>query len=333
MEQKAINISDQLNNQSNEQDEEELSMPPADNLPDLLNLRAIGSDKYLGTTYTGWYFARTFGGVTFSQALIAACRTVEDPSRFLYSAHSNFISAGKAKDPIVYKVKRTRDAKTFSNRKVYATQNGRIILEVLVSFQVHREGVERKLERQNLPMPSNLPEPTSCASLKNRKQRFFMDVPGEWRVAEMNAEIPRQKMWFKAEETPSLGDGYAEHFAASAFFSDLMLLGTSFLPFVSNEKISRKQLSSATLCHTMWFHKPFRADDWLLFNMECPIAHEERALSTGQFFNSKGELVASMAQEGMVRYDAKTNNSKSDGTSMTTKPNPQEGVKNSHSKL
>eukprot|EP00854_Cymbomonas_tetramitiformis_P005612 gene5612-6797_t len=236
MEQKAINISDQLNNQSNEQDEEELSMPPADNLPDLLNLRSIGNDKYLGTTYTGWYFDRTFGGVTFSQALIAACRTVEDPSRFLYSAHSNFISAGKAKDPIVYKVKRTRDAKTFSNRKV------------------HRQGVERKLERQFLPTPRELPEPDSCPSVKNRKQRFFMDVPGEWRVAEMNAE-------------------------------------------------------------------------------ECPIANEERALSTGQFFNSKGELVASMAQEGMVRYDAKTNIPKSEGTSMTTKSTTQEGVKNTHAKL
>ncbi|KAK3284155.1 hypothetical protein CYMTET_8178 [Cymbomonas tetramitiformis] len=306
MDEKAASILDHLN-QSNEQDEEELTMPPTGHLSTLLDLRSIGTDKFLGTTYTGWKLPRTFGGLTFSQALVAACRTVEHPSRVLHSIHSYFISAGSSKDPITYIVKRTRDTKTFSNRKVHAVQGGRLILEVMASFQVHREDAVRKLERQNVPSPwssdlDRCPPPESCPSLKDRPGGFYMDIPGEWRIVEINAEVPSAKAWIKAEEAPSLGNGYVAHFAASAFFSDILLLPTSFMPFASIEKVSRKNQVQATLCHTMWFHKTFRADDWLLLQMESPIAMGERALCHGKIFNSKGELVVSMAQEGMLRY-------------------------------
>eukprot|EP00854_Cymbomonas_tetramitiformis_P017142 gene17142-20384_t len=179
MDEKAASILDHLN-QSNEQDEEELTMPPTGHLSTLLDLRSIGTDKFLGTTYTGWKLPRTFGGLTFSQAL----------------AERQFYS-GKADTP---------------NGQVHAVQGGRLILEVMASFQVHREDAVRKLERQNVPSPwssdlDRCPPPESCPSLKDRPGGFYMDIPGEWRIVEINAEVPSAKAWIKAEEAPSLGNG------------------------------------------------------------------------------------------------------------------------------
>jgi acyl-CoA thioesterase-2 len=251
-----------------------------------------------------------FGGQVIGQAMIAATRTVED--RVCHSLHAYFLRPGDPKVPILYEVDRARDGKSFTARRVIAIQHGQQILNLAASFQIPEGGLDHQLPMPDAPAPELLP---SEAALWRRivdrvpekyRPYFTPERPIELRpVAPLDlldppAAEPLQHMWFRVRGR--LPDDVALHQSALAYMSDMSLLDTATRPHATNFLNPRMQ--AASLDHAMWFHRPFRADEWLLFSQDSPSASGARGFARGAVYARDGRLVASVAQEGLIRLHA-----------------------------
>jgi acyl-CoA thioesterase-2 len=229
-----------------------------------------------------------FGGQVISQALVAAERTVE--GRPPHSLHAYFLLPGDPSAPIVYQVDRIRDGRSFSARRVQAIQHGRPILSMIASFQAPEPGLEHAATMPDVPRPEALApssEPRAWGAIE------FRTATPEPR----GAREPRQAIWFRAVDR--VPDDPQLHRWLLAFASDWTLAGTTLRPH--GKEWDTEGMIVASLDHALWFHRPARVDDWLLYAMDSPTAQGARGLARGQIFDAAGRLVASVAQEALIR--------------------------------
>jgi len=250
---------------------------------------------------------RVFGGQVLGQALMAACATVE--GRSAHSLHAYFLRPGDFNAPIVYEVERNRDGRSFSSRRVVAIQHGRHIFTLAASFQVPEAGVEHQSTMPVVPDPEGLKDIEDYAAgekdnLPEKLRRYLWSrKPFSCRpvqpidyLAPQQRE-PRKQIWFKAVDT--LPDDPNLHLGLMAYVSDYDLLTTSTLPH--GLAFMQGNVQMASLDHAMWLHRPFRLDQWLLYDCDSPVAVGARGLSRGSVYTREGILVASVAQEGLIR--------------------------------
>jgi acyl-CoA thioesterase-2 len=255
---------------------------------------------------------RVFGGQVLGQALVAAGRTVE--GRVAHSLHAYFLVAGDPKVPILYEVDRSRDGSSFSSRRVVAIQHGRQIFHMSVSLQVPETGLEHQIEMPDVPPPEGLPsEDDFRAKIVDKipeqyRDHFLRRRPIELRPVDRTdifapqKRPPHQAVWVRA--TGELPADVAFQQCVLAYASDMTLLDTSLLPHGIGWFDNRIQMAS--IDHAMWFHRPFRADEWLLYVQDSPSASGARGFNRGLIFSRDGKLVASVAQEGLMRMRAPT---------------------------
>ena len=257
---------------------------------------------------------RVYGGQVLAQALVAAGRTV-DGGRTAHSLHSYFILPGDLAVPIVYFVERLRDGKSFTTRRVTAIQHGRAIFEMSASFHAAEEGAEHQAAMPDVPAPESLtPDLERARAAAERapegiRERLRAAYAEErpFDVRTVNAgdplrpapEAPVRHAWFRAAGTVPSSDA-PPHQALLAYMSDYGLLATAFLPH--GLRFGMPGLQAATLDHAIWFHRPFRADDWLLYATDSPSASGARGFARGGIYARDGRLVASVAQEGLMRF-------------------------------
>jgi len=246
---------------------------------------------------------RVFGGQVAAQALMAAGRTVEAGRP--HSLHAYFLRPGDPTVPILYEVDRIRDGRSFTTRRVVAIQHGRAIFNMSASFHVDEAGLSHQF-----PMPE-VPPPEELESLLTRLEPY-REVMGDWfsrphpieqrHIGELpfmhkEGNEPVQRLWIKADGT--LRDDPVLHAAIAAYASDMSLFDTMLAPH--NVRWENQDFMGASLDHCMWFHRPFKADEWLLYDMDSPTTYGARGLARGFMFARDGELVVSMAQEGLMR--------------------------------
>ncbi|SFS19802.1 acyl-CoA thioesterase-2 [Dyella sp. OK004] len=276
-------------------------------LVDLLQLERLEDNLFRGQSRDiGTHFV--FGGQVLGQALSAAQQTV-DQGRAAHSLHAYFLRAGDINAPIVYNVERTRDGGTFSSRRVVAIQHGQPILNGSVSFQIEEEGFEHQTPMPEVPAPEDIEPmqplpPEKLAKLPEKLQRWLgVDAPIEFRHVWPQNKLhpskrpPYQHIWFRL--TAPVDDSPVLHRALLAYASDFNLIGTATLPHGISYYTHNVQMAS--LDHALWFHRPFRVDEWLLYSFDSPTAQGSRGLARGQIFSRDGRLVASTAQEGLIR--------------------------------
>ena len=256
---------------------------------------------------------QVFGGQVLGQALKAACGTVE--GRLVHSLHAYFLRRGDFNRPSVYQVDRSRDGKSFSSRRVIAIQHGEQIFTFSASFQEPEEGFDHQVDMPRVPPPESLPDssrpPDDVLERLPEKVRRFMlrERPFELRrvepidVLQPSRAAPLQNVWLRT--VGRLPDDDRLHRSLLAYVSDYNLLGTATLPHAIGAM--DVNLSTASLDHAMWFHRPFRVDDWLLYSMDSPSAGGARGFTRGSVWSRDGRLVASTAQEGLIRVVAKHN--------------------------
>ncbi|WP_428261184.1 acyl-CoA thioesterase II [Haliangium sp.] len=278
-----------------------------DELLTLLRLEQIEQNLFRGQSQElGW--GAIFGGQVLGQALSAAARTVP-VERHVHSLHGYFLRQGDAAKPVVYEVDCIRDGKSFTTRRVVAIQNGRAIFNMSASFQRAEPGFEHQAPMPSVPGPDGLrSERELLIALGERlppalRVRAERERPIEIRpVAPVDPlapepRAPARQVWYRAAgEVP---DEPAVHSYLLAYASDFHFLPTSLQPHAVTP-VSHK-IQVASLDHAMWFHRPFRIDDWLLYVIDSPNAGGARGLVRGQFFDRAGNLVASTAQEGLIR--------------------------------
>jgi acyl-CoA thioesterase-2 len=274
----------------------------------LLDVEELDTDLYRGMKLPGGR-GRVFGGQVIGQALQAAQRSVADKDA--HSLHAYFMRAGDDALPIVYRVVRDFDGKSFANRRVIATQNGQPILNLAASFQVPEQGFHHQDA-----MPLDIPPPEDLKSESELRAEAADQMPEEFRAAFLRRSSPidirplyprswfhpvtrepKNFSWFRA--VAPIGDDPAMHRAVLAFASDMALMATSMMPHGVNWMTPGMQ--SASLDHAVWIHEPFRADEWLLYATDSPWAGHARGMNRGQIFTRDGRLVASVAQEGLIR--------------------------------
>ena len=275
-----------------------------DELITLLDLEPIEVNIFRGTS-PDEKRQRTFGGQVAGQALVAAGRTV-DPDRHVHSLHAYFLRPGDPNVPIVYEVDRIRDGKSFTTRRVVAIQHGKAIFNLSASFQVQEEGVDHQL-----PMPS-APDPESLPTFQERMAPWKEQM-GEWysrprpidtryvadppRARDQGPRPPSQQVWIRADGR--LPDDPLLHVCVAAYASDMTLLDSILM--AHGLSWDEPRLMGASLDHAMWFHRSFRADEWLLYDQESPSAAGARGLARGEIFTQDGRHVLSVVQEGLVR--------------------------------
>lgn len=280
---------------------------PVSELIELLSLERLednlfrGQSRDIGTKYV-------FGGQVLGQALSAAQATLAEP-RTAHSLHAYFLRAGDIAHPIVYDVDRTRDGGSFSVRRVTAIQHGKVIFFCAASFQDGETGAAHQLSMPEVPRPEDLDAapaipPEKLALLPIKVQRWLdRQGPFEFRHVYPRDELnppkrpPFQQVWFRLAE--KVGDAPELHRALLAYASDFHLLGTATFPH--GISYYQPNVQMASLDHALWFHRDFRADDWLLYSIDSPSAQGARGLARGQIYDRSGRLVASTAQEGMIR--------------------------------
>lgn len=252
--------------------------------------------------------AQVFGGQVLGQALSAASKTV-DPARLVHSLHAYFLRRGDFNAPIVYEVDRSRDGHSFSSRRVVAIQHGEQIFTMAASFQIQEEGFDHQIEMPQVPPPEQLPDATQPLKelldrLPERVRRFAdRPRPFEFRMVQPldylqpRKAAPSRQVWLKA--VSAVPGDETLHRCLLAYVSDFYLLDTSTLPHGAN--FLSHNIVMASIDHAMWFHRPLRVDEWLLYVLESPSASGARGFARASVFSRDGRLVASTAQEGLVR--------------------------------
>jgi len=291
------------------------NMPPAkskspsaiDNLLSILDLEPLEDNLFRGRSpQHSWQ--RVFGGQVLGQALVAAVRTVE-PERVAHSLHAYFLLGGDPARPIVYSVERVRDGGSFTTRRVTAIQHGRPMFVMSVSFHKAEPGLDHQSTMPEVPAPEDLPsEQDLKAKLlaylpENMRAYWERERPIELRPVDVSRYFARERrppvqhVWMRA--TGSLPDDFPLHQCVLAYASDFSLLDTALI--AHGKLMFDKDIQLASLDHALWFHRPFRADEWLLYAQDSPNSHGARGFCRGSIFTRAGELVASVAQEGLMR--------------------------------
>jgi acyl-CoA thioesterase-2 len=273
----------------------------------ILDLEELDLNLFRGRSpQVGWQ--RVFGGQVVGQALVAAIRTV-DASRPPHSMHAYFLLPGDPKVPIIYDVDRMRDGGSFTTRRVTARQHGHPIFSTLISFHIDEQGLDHQAKMPDVPGPDALPSEAVARekilpTMPDPVRRYYeRERPIELRPVEferyLGKKIPDGKfhVWMKA--TGRLPDDPAIHRCVLAYTSDMGLLDTALVPH--GRTLFEKEFMAASLDHALWLHRPFRADEWLLFAQDSPNLHGSRGFARGLIFKQDGTLVASVAQEGLVR--------------------------------
>lgn len=286
-------------------------MPDAvEDLIQILDLEPIEQNLFRGhSPDVSWQ--RVFGGQVIGQALVAAYRTVEE--RICHSLHAYFIRPGDPKVPILYEVDRARDGKSFTTRRVVAIQHGKQIFNLAASFQIQEEGFEHQADMPDVPMPEDLKTETELREAVKDKfspeiaAHFSRPRPIEIRPVDPQNYFdpepmePAQHVWFRAVKDVGMTESINQ--CVLAYASDMTLLDTCIRPH--GVSWMQGKLQSASLDHAMWFHAPVRTSDWLLYAQDSPSASGSRGFNRGSIFTRDGRLVASVAQEGLIRYHGK----------------------------
>ena len=277
-------------------------------LVDLLDVEEIDTDLYRGRrSHEG--VGRVFGGQVIAQALQAAQRSATDDGKVAHSLHAYFMRPGSEDHPIIYRVVRDFEGRSFATRRVIAMQRGQPILNMAASFQRAEDGFAHQDAMPDVPPPDTLEsEATLRAAMVDR-------IPERWRAqllrprpievrpvvarhwTDPSPSPPVQHSWFRA--VAPLGDDPAIHRAVLAYASDMLLLGTSMLPH--GVVFTTPGMQTASLDHALWLHEPARTDEWLLYATDSPWAGHGRGMNRGRIFTANGRLVASVAQEGLIR--------------------------------
>lgn len=279
---------------------------PVQELLTTLDLEMLELNLFRGRSdYTAWQ--RVFGGQVIGQALMAACRTVE--GRPPHSLHGYFILPGDSRLPIVYEVERVRDGRSFSTRRVKAIQRGQTIFTLSASFQSEESGFDHFIPMPDVPAPEDLPtdEKTGLrATLRmppSVKQYFERERPIELRPIDVMRYIspePRDpvfRMWIRVNAP--LPEDPIIHRCVLAYASDIALLDSALV--AHGRSVFDPDIQAASLDHAIWFHRPFKADEWLLYAHDSPSSSGARGFSRGSVYTREGLLVASVAQEGLIR--------------------------------
>lgn len=274
----------------------------------LLKLEKIEENIFRGQTQD-LGFGNVFGGQVLGQALSAASRTVPE-ERHAHSLHGYFMRAGDVRHPIVYTVDCIRDGNSFTTRRVVAIQKGLPIFSMSASFQIEEQGFDHQDSMPNVPGPDGLePEIDMVRRLADKipsgiRDKILCEKPIEVRhIDPVNQfkpakSLPVKNVWFRA--ISPMGDDMSAHKYLLAYASDFNLLSTSLYPH--GHTFWEPQIQMASLDHAMWFHRAFRMDDWLLYATESPSASNALGLSIGRIFTQNGNLVATVTQEGLIRY-------------------------------
>jgi acyl-CoA thioesterase-2 len=284
---------------------------PVQQLITLLNLEQIELNIFRGRSPDD-LSQRVFGGQVLGQALVAANRAVQ--GRLCHSLHAYFLIPGDPKVPILYEVDRSRDGKSFSSRRVVAIQHGRPIFHMSASFQIEEPGLEHQIDPPDVPPPESLPSEDDFRRQmadkvpEQYREHFLRKRPIELRPVDRrdifgsDKRPPQQSVWARA--TGALPADVALHQCVLAYASDMTLLDTALLPhgisWFSDE------IQMASIDHAMWFHRRFRADEWLLYVQDSPSASGARGFNRGLIYTREGEIVASVAQEGLMRLHRET---------------------------
>jgi acyl-CoA thioesterase II len=281
-------------------------------LLDLLDLERIDRDLFRGTSRSA-LVPRVFGGQVAAQALVAAGRTVPE-DRPAHSLHAYFLRPGDPGAPIVYEVDRIRDGRSFTTRRVVAVQHGRPIFHLSASFQTYEEGLEHQETMPATPDPETLP---TAQELLTPHAGLFPDPSVVDRLLESRAAVdlryvqdppfltagggprePRSQVWFRTNG--KLRDESLLHVCLATYVSDMTLLDSVLLAH-GRGGWALGDVVGASLDHAMWFHRPFRADEWLLYDQESPSSSGGRGLATGRIYTQDGRLAVSVIQEGVIR--------------------------------
>ncbi len=279
-------------------------MTALDELVNLLDLEAIEVNLFRGVS-PDENRQRVFGGQVAGQALVAATRTVQ-PDRHVHSLHAYFLRPGDPNVPILYEVDRIRDGRSFSTRRVVAIQHGKAIFNLQASFHVTESGLDYQV-----PMPLNVPAAETLPDFKTRMAPFkdrmgdMYDRPRPIDLRHLGTDpfsrngqtALDQQVWLRADGT--LPDDPTLHACIVTYASDMTLLDTTILPFGLSWETPGMQMAS--LDHAMWFHRPFRADDWLLYDQRPISTGGARGLAGGNIFTTDGALAITVVQEGLVR--------------------------------
>jgi len=280
-----------------------------DELVELLDLEVIEDNLFRGKQ-PDTLMQRVFGGQVAAHALVAASRTV--PDRYaVHSLHSYFLRPGDTSVPIVYDVENVREGRSFATRRVLARQHGRPIFAMTTNFQVPEEGLDHQDDMPDVPRPEDCPTLTEVFARRDDRgvsdewvrEWAALDVryagnsrPGDGEI-QVPGEPSRARLWIRADgELPA---DPLQHTAAFTYASDMTLLGASLVPH--GVHISSPSVQAASLDHSIWFHRPFRADQWWLYDQHSPSASGGRGLVFARVFTEDGRLVASVAQEGLIR--------------------------------
>ncbi len=282
-------------------------MQPLNQIIKTLDLEEIELNHYLATSPNeGWQ--RVYGGQVIGQALVAASRTVSS-NRSAHSLHGYFLRAGDTTIPILYKVDRIRDGKSFTTRRVVAVQHGQAIFTMSISFQVDEDGLSHQFDMPEVPAPDSLPTEDELRreQAKSWPKEFQESFSGSSAIQVkpvdpvdlLNPEPAQamQRCWMRCGE--ALPDDPRIHQCVLAYLSDWSLLDTASRPHAVS--FMQDNVQVASLDHAMWFHRPFRADEWLLYDQDSPSASGARGFNRGLIYSRTGKLVASTTQEGLLR--------------------------------
>jgi acyl-CoA thioesterase II len=276
---------------------------------DILDLEPLEVNLFRGRSpQSKWQ--RVYGGQVIGQALVAACRTVAElTQRPPHSLHAYFLLGGDPKVPIVYEVERIRDGRSFTTRRVTAIQHGAAIFSMEVSFHGAETGLSHQFPMPKVPKPEELPTEAELrqrmmAKLPDPMRTYYQrERPIEMRAVEFGRYLGEKvegdgfHVWIRA--TGRLPDEPAIHQCVLAYASDMSLLGAALIPH--GLYIFNSEIMAASLDHAMWFHRPFRADEWLLYVQDSPNLAGSRGFARGLIFAADGTLVASVVQEGLLR--------------------------------
>lgn len=287
--------------------DEDVVAAAIENLLGILDLEPLEHNLFRGRSpQDGWQ--RVFGGQVIGQALVAASRTVA-PDRHTHSLHAYFLRPGDPGVPIIYEVDRIRDGKSFVTRRVVAIQHGHAIFSMSASFQVEEDGLDHQMPAPKVPPPEELVSEDELkrqfmeSARETMKGYWRRERPIELRPVSLRHYVTREKLdpvhhvWFRT--TGPLPDDPVVQKCVLAYASDLMLLDTSLYPHARS--LFDRDMQVASLDHALWFHRPFRADEWLLYAQDSPTASGARGFNRGAIYTRAGLHVASVAQEGLIR--------------------------------